>query len=213
MADLIFERAPYKAILYSPAKDQGFYPEKRSQIFVAGIPYKASVFEVAQFFQKVNRVFEVKLLLQQNPDLNRGLAYITFFNASAAKKAIEDLKKKLFLGMKRLNMELSFDNCRIFVGGLPTDKSKEEISMNLLSTYKVRNLVKVFTYCSYIDPNHNRGFAFLEFRTHQDAAFFLTKYRNNLYLFGKQMLVDWSIPIVESDPKTEAQVLTNICGY
>lgn len=213
MDHLIYERAPHKAILYSPTKDQGFYPEKHSQIFVSGIPSKASVFEVAQFFQEVDRVFQVKLLLQSNPSLNRGLAYVTFFNASAAKKAIKDLEEKVFMGIKPLKLELSVDNCRIFVGGLPIEKSKEEILMHLLSNYKVRNLVNIITYCSYIDPKYNRGFAFLEFRSHEDAAFFLAKYGRSLYMFGKLVLVGWSIPIVDSDPKSEAQVFTNICGY
>lgn len=212
MDHLIYERVPHKAILYSPTKDQGFYPEKHSQIFVSGIPKNASVFEVAQFFLDVNRVFQVKLLLQPDPDLNRGLAYVTFFNASAAKKAIEDLKQKLFRGIKRLKMEPSLDNCRIFVGGIPKEKSKEEITIHLLRNYNVQNLVNVITYCNYVNPNYNRGFAFLEFRSHEDAEFFLAKYRGSLYLFGKQMLIDWSIPLLDSDPINNAQVLANICG-
>nr|CAI5833574.1 unnamed protein product [Callosobruchus analis] len=56
-------------------------------------------------------------------------------------------------------------------------------------------------YCrSYTDRAENRGFIFIEFRTHDEAAHFRAKFHDRLKLFGKSVVVDWSVPIPEVDP-------------
>lgn len=63
----------------------------------------------------------------------------------------------------------------------------------------VKNIVDVIMYRSYTKRDHNRGFVFIEFQTHADAAGFRAKYVNNLPLCKSRVIIDWSVPIPETD--------------
>lgn len=62
----------------------------------------------------------------------------------------------------------SVDNCRLFVGGIPKTKKREEI---LSEMKKVTDgVVDVIVYPSAADKSKNRGFAFVEYESHKAAA-------------------------------------------
>lgn len=62
----------------------------------------------------------------------------------------------------------SVDNCRLFVGGIPKTKKREEI---LSEMKKVTDgVVDVIVYPSATDKSKNRGFAFVEYESHRAAA-------------------------------------------
>lgn len=62
----------------------------------------------------------------------------------------------------------SVDNCRLFVGGIPKTKKKEEI---LAEMKKVTDgVMEVIVYPSAADKSKNRGFAFVEYESHRAAA-------------------------------------------
>lgn len=62
----------------------------------------------------------------------------------------------------------SVDNCRLFVGGIPKTKKREEI---LSEMKKVTDgVVDVIVYPSAADKSKNRGFAFVEYESHRAAA-------------------------------------------
>ncbi|KAL1513747.1 hypothetical protein ABEB36_003117 [Hypothenemus hampei] len=94
---------------------------------------------------------------------------------------------------------MSLDNCRIFLGGISIYMTKDDVWKELSSCYGVTNIVDVIMYRKYGQQSQNRGFAFLEFRTHEEAAYFRSKFQNKLILFGYKLLVDWSIPVMEND--------------
>lgn len=62
----------------------------------------------------------------------------------------------------------SVDNCRLFVGGIPKTKKREEI---LAEMKKVTDgVMDVIVYPSAADKSKNRGFAFVEYESHRAAA-------------------------------------------
>lgn len=62
----------------------------------------------------------------------------------------------------------SVDNCRLFVGGIPKTKKRQEI---LAEMSKVTDgVVDVIVYPSAADKSKNRGFAFVEYESHRAAA-------------------------------------------
>ena len=62
----------------------------------------------------------------------------------------------------------SVDNCRLFVGGIPKTKKREEI---LTEMRKVTDgVIEVIVYPSAADKTKNRGFAFVEYESHRAAA-------------------------------------------
>ncbi|XP_066144170.1 APOBEC1 complementation factor-like isoform X1 [Euwallacea fornicatus] len=202
------ETVPYKKILSNPVKKWGFLPEKESEIFVSDIPKYASIHDLSNFFEQVGEIFQVKLMVRRNENVNRGFGFVTYMSKELARKAINELQHTKFMN-GYLQLQISVDNCRIFVGGIPVNKTKDEIWQELKSCYGLHNIVDVITYRSYSNPLHNRGFVFLEFRTHEEASYFRAKFHNKLFLFGLSMLVDWSVPIIEVDASALAEVFTD----
>jgi len=59
----------------------------------------------------------------------------------------------------------SVDNCRLFVGGIPKSRKKEEILAEIRKV--TENVEDVIVYPSAADKNKNRGFAFVEYTSHR----------------------------------------------
>ncbi|CAN0162691.1 unnamed protein product [Bubo scandiacus] len=85
-----------------------------------------------------------------------------------AKNAIKQLNNYEIRNGRLLGVCASVDNCRLFVGGIPKMKKREEI---LAEMKKVTDgVVDVIVYPSAADKTKNRGFAFVEYESHRAAA-------------------------------------------
>lgn len=62
----------------------------------------------------------------------------------------------------------SVDNCRLFVGGIPKTKKRDEILSEMKKV--TEGVVDVIVYPSAADKTKNRGFAFVEYESHRAAA-------------------------------------------
>lgn len=136
---------------------------------------------------------------------NRGYAFVTYADPVQAKKAVRELdnfeiRKGRFIGVCK-----SVDNCRLFVGGIPKTKSKDEI---LAEMKKVTDgVVDVILYSSVTDKSKNRGFAFVEYENHRAAAMARRKLiPGKIQLWGHEIAVDWAEPEPEVDEETMAKV-------
>jgi len=101
---------------------------------------------------------------------------------------------------------LSQANNRLFVGSIPKSKTKDEIFKEFEP--KVDNLSDVIIYISSEDKNKNRGFAFLEFKTHKDAALARRRLMSaKTRIFGNiAPTVEWADPVEEPDEEVMAKV-------
>lgn len=105
---------------------------------------------------------------------------------------------------------MSKDNCRLFVGKLPKDKSAEEIKEAM--SQHTANVVKVIVHPSKAFNSNlkNRGYAFVEYATHRDAAMARRKLLPGKFLlFDSEIQVDWAQPEPEVDPMIMSKV-TNL---
>lgn len=69
---------------------------------------------------------------------------------------------------RRIGVTSSVDNCRLFVGGIPKDKTDQDIFQELGRV--TDNLVKVFARpwkSQSLLGDGNRGFAFAEYASHR----------------------------------------------
>lgn len=73
-----------------------------------------------------------------------------------------------FRNGRLLGVCASVDNCRLFVGGIPKTKKKEEILAEMRKV--TEGVIEVIVYPSAADKNKNRGFAFVEYESHRAAA-------------------------------------------
>ena len=99
----------------------------------------------------------------------------------------------------------SVDNCRLFVGGIPKNKKKEEILEEMRKI--TDDVVNVIVYPSAHDKNKNRGFAFVQYTNHRAAAIARRKLiPARIQLFGQPIAVDWAEPEPEVDEEVMATV-------
>lgn len=194
-AEFFVELKSFQAIAYSGLKQQGFVPENGSEIFVKYLPRNITILDLIPYFHKVGELFQIRLMMAENLKENRGYAYVSYINPTTAKKAVRELRDKTLKG-HQLGFEPSLNNCRIFLGGIPINKTKDEV-WQLLMKKGVRKIVDVIMYRSYTKRDQNRGFVFVEFQTHEDAARFRAKYVNKLILWNSSVVIDWSVPVPE----------------
>ncbi|RVE59861.1 hypothetical protein OJAV_G00193160 [Oryzias javanicus] len=186
-----------------PAWD-GPHPERGSEIFVGKLPRDLFEDELVPLCEKFGKIYEVRMMMDFNGN-NRGYAFVTFSNKQEAKTAMKQLNNYEIRNGRLLGVCASVDNCRLFVGGIPKTKKRDEI---LTEMKKVTDgVVDVIVYPSAADKSKNRGFAFVEYESHRAAAMARRKLLpGRIQLWGYPIAVDWAEPEVEVDDDTMATV-------
>ncbi|KAK0142600.1 APOBEC1 complementation factor [Merluccius polli] len=183
---------------------EGPPPERGSEIFVGKLPRDLFEDELVPLCEKFGKVYEVRMMMDFNGN-NRGYAFVTFTTKQEAKTAMKQLNNYEIRNGRLLGVCASVDNCRLFVGGIPKTKKREEI---LTEMKKVTDgVMEVIVYPSAADKTKNRGFAFVEYESHRAAAMARRKLLpGRIQLWGHAIAVDWAEPEVEVDEDTMATV-------
>ncbi|XP_061562179.1 APOBEC1 complementation factor isoform X1 [Phycodurus eques] len=179
-------------------------PERGSEIFVGKLPRDLFEDELVPLCEKFGQIFEVRMMMDFNGN-NRGYAFVTFASKREARAAMKQLNNYEIRSGRLLGVCASVDNCRLFVGGIPKSKKRDEI---LAEMRKVTDgAVDVIVYPSAADKSKNRGFAFVEYDSHRAAAMARRKLLpGRIQLWGHGIAVDWAEPEVEVDEDTMATV-------
>lgn len=136
---------------------------------------------------------------------NRGYAFLMYTTPEEARRAIKELNNYEIRPQRRIGVVKSLDNCRLFVGNIPKNKTKSEIikAMNEITEGVVDAIV--YSHCK--DKTKNRGFAFVEYASHKEAAMARRKLLpGKTELWGNQIAVDWADPEPEVDEETMSKV-------
>ncbi|KAI5627396.1 APOBEC1 complementation factor, partial [Silurus asotus] len=183
---------------------EGPPPERGSEIFIGKLPRDLFEDELVPLCEKFGKIYEVRMMMDFNGN-NRGYAFVTFGTKQEAKNAMKQLNNYEIRNGRLLGVCASVDNCRLFVGGIPKTKKKEEI---LAEIKKVTDgVVEVIVYPSAADKSKNRGFAFVEYESHRAAAMARRKLLpGRIQLWGHAIAVDWAEPEVEVDEDTMSTV-------
>ncbi|XP_029933858.1 APOBEC1 complementation factor isoform X2 [Myripristis murdjan] len=179
-------------------------PERGSEIFVGKLPRDLFEDELVPLCEKFGKIYEVRMMMDFNGN-NRGYAFVTFTTKQEARAAMKQLNNYEIRNGRLLGVCASVDNCRLFVGGIPKTKKREEI---LAEMRKVTDgVMDVIVYPSAADKSKNRGFAFVEYESHRAAAMARRKLLpGRIQLWGHAIAVDWAEPEVEVDEDTMATV-------
>lgn len=146
---------------------QGPSPPRGCEIFVGKIPRDVYEDELVPVFETVGRIYEMRLMMDFDGK-NRGYAFVMYTQKHEAKRAVRDLNNFEIRPGRLLGVCCSVDNCRLFIGGIPKTKKREEI---LEEVSKVtEGVLDVIVYASAADKMKNRGFAFVEYESHRAAA-------------------------------------------
>lgn len=186
-------------------------PPKGTEIFVGKLPRDFFEDQLVPLFEEIGPIYKLRLMVDFSGK-NRGYAFITYFTLENAQAAIEKYHNYEIRKGCKIGVYKSVDNCRLFVGNLPKDKSKEEI-IEGLGPY-VEGLTNVILYKSLENPSLNRGFAFLEFTNHRSAAMTRRKLApGTFFLWGNSILVDWADPLPDVDPSVMSKVCQPCCLF
>ncbi|PSN33720.1 APOBEC1 complementation factor [Blattella germanica] len=179
-------------------------PPRGSEVFVGKLPRNMFEDELVPVFEKVGSIFEIRMMMDFS-GANRGFCFVKYSKPSEAERAIRELNNFEVRPGKYIGVVKSVDNCRLFFGGLPKDKTEEDVYNELVR--HVDEVKEVIMYKSVIDKSKNRGFAFVEFRNHRAAAMARRKLVPNRVMFwGQYLQIDWAVPEPDVDEETMATV-------
>ncbi|XP_063241627.1 probable RNA-binding protein 46 [Bacillus rossius redtenbacheri] len=169
-------------------------PPRGCEVFVAKLPRYLFEDELFPLFSRAGTVYQMRLMVDFSGS-NRGFGFVQFSRPEEARAAIalldnHEVRPGRFIGVIR-----SIDNRRVYVGNLPKEMSKAQLADFFRG--EVEGVVDVIVYQSVVKKPLNRGFVFLEFATHTDAAIARRKLKLICMEPGKQMIVDWAIPLPE----------------
>ena len=176
---------------------EGPAPPRGCEIFIGRIPRDCYEDELVPIFETMGKIYELRLMMDFS-GANRGYAFVMFTCKADAQRAVREMnnyeiRKGRFLGVCQ-----SVDNCRLFVGGIPKTKARDEIYEEM--TKVTEGVVDVIVYPSATDKSKNRGFAFVEYDSHRAAAMARRKLiPGRIQLWGHQIAVDWAEPENEVD--------------
>lgn len=174
-------------------------PGAGHEVFCGKIPKEIFEDELIPLFEKCGKIWDLRLMMDPMTGLNRGFCFTTFCDKDGAHEAVKQLDNYEIKPGKRLKVNISVANLRLFVGNIPKSKSKDEIQEEFKKL--TEHLTDVIIYSSPDDSKkRNRGFAFLEYSTHKDASVAKRRIGNGrTRVFGCDIIVDWADPQEEPD--------------
>ena len=137
---------------------------------------------------------------------NRGYFFVCYTCPEDAKQAIKELNNYEIRPGKPLGVIHSVDNRKLWISGIPKNRSPEEIKTDMEKlTDGVKNII---LYPSLIDKSKTRGYAFVEYESHRAAALARRKLvPGRIFVCGQEVeKIDWAEPENEVDEETMAKV-------
>ncbi|CAL1685668.1 unnamed protein product [Lasius platythorax] len=142
--------------------------------------------------EPVGRLLELRLMLDFSGS-TRGYAFASYETQRIAREACARLNGYEIRPGHRIGVVKSLDNCRLFFGGVPKDKTKPEFMAEL--TKMLDDITDIYLYPSAHDRSLNRGFIFVEFKDHRAAAMARRKLiPGKVTLWDHEIAVDWADP-------------------
>lgn len=157
-----------RKIIGPPHNWNGPEPSNSCELFIKKIPKKISEYILLTHFKRFGQIYEFRIMMDFHGN-NRGYAYIKYTNENDAMKA-KQIMNHFFIKPKRLlEIQNSYDKCRLFVGNLPKELTKDEIEIELRKIFPKLKTVVLHNRIQDNNYQGNRGFAFIDFPTHKDA--------------------------------------------
>lgn len=179
-------------------------PGPGCEIFIGKIPRDLYEDEIFPLLQQQGRLYEMRLMMDFS-GTNRGFGFAQYATQEEAREAVKNLDGYAIRPGKYLGVMKSLDNRRLFVGGLPKDRNREEIMEELGNL--VSGIVNVILYSSVVDKTKNRGFAFVEFESHRVAAIARRKMiPGGVILWDHELAVDWAEP----EPEVPENIMSRV---
>jgi len=94
-------------------------PGPGCEVFCGKIPKQLFEDDLIPVFEECGTIWDLRLMMDPMSGLNRGFAFITYTNRDEAALAVQKLDKYEIVERRRLKVNISIPNTRIFVGNIP----------------------------------------------------------------------------------------------
>lgn len=194
--------------VYGPPLDwTGPPPPDGTELFIKKLPKKMLENDILPLFLRFGPIYEFRLMMDYN-NLNRGYGYIRFGTREAALRAMEVMNHYLTSNKTNLIVQQSYDKCRLFVGNLPRQLTREDIEMTFKNIFPEMGSLVMHNRIS--DENKNRGFGFLDFPDHKAALLAKKKCSPGIIrLWNTDVKIVWANPERTVDDDT----LQHVCFF
>ncbi|KAF8777792.1 putative RNA-binding protein 46 like protein [Argiope bruennichi] len=187
-----------------PTRWSGPPPPKGCEIFIGKLPRDVYEDELMPLFEQIGPIYEFRLMIDFS-GTTRGFAFAMYTNKEDARKAISQLNEYEIRPNKKIGVLLSVDNCKLFVGGIPTSKTGDDVFREI--SFLTEGVMKVCVLPCPYDHAKNRGFAFVEYESHRYASI-ARRVLCSGKLFNKAITVDWADPEPEIDEESLKETCT-----
>lgn len=190
-----------------PPSWDGLPPPKGCEVFIGKIPRDMFEDELVPVLERAGKLYEVRLMME-TASTNRGYGFVQFTTREEAETALRSLNNHEVRPNRFLGVMRSVDNNRLFVGGIPKNRSREEVQEEMRRV--TEGVVKIILYPCVNDRTKNRGYAFVEYESHKAAAMARRKmFTGRVLLWGNtEVKVDWAEPELDVDK----DVMAKVCG-
>jgi heterogeneous nuclear ribonucleoprotein R len=185
-----------------------------NEIFIGGLPRNITDTELKEILDTIGTnlqlagVVSVRMMKDKLSGEPKGFAFAAYPTRKEASKAVDAFNANnngLDIKGKKVRVTLSENRCRIFIGNIPKDMSREDFLGQLNA--QGEGVAHVDFLKDQDNPARNRGFAFVEYRDHMSAD----RARRNLsrpaFHMGKNTItVNWADPVPEPDEEAMKEV-------
>ncbi|KAK3871398.1 hypothetical protein Pcinc_023449 [Petrolisthes cinctipes] len=184
---------------------EGQPPPKGCEVFVGKIPRDLFEDELVPVMEQAGKVYEVRLMLD-GAGTNRGYGFVQYCTRQDAQTALRTLNNYEIRAKRYLGVTRSVDNNRLFVGGIPKTRTREEVLEEMKRV--TEGVVKIILYACVNDRTKNRGYAFVEYVSHKAAAMARRRlFSGRILLWNTtDVKVDWAEPELDVDSDVMAKV-------
>lgn len=179
---------------------------KKLEIFVGGLDKEATEEDLRKVFEQAGEIVEVRLMMNPHTGKNKGYAFIRYANAEQAKLAVKELARPEVRG-KSCGVSPNEDNDILFLGNINKSWKSEQV-LDKLKEYGIDAIAELTLMADPQNEGMNRGFAFLELATHNDAIQAYKRLKQPDAVFGsdKSAKIAWSQHFNEPDEEMLAKV-------
>lgn len=172
-----------------PLTYKGPEPGSDSELYIKDFPKDYQEYQLIPHFERFGEIYDFRLMMDYD-NQNRGYAYIRFMQKEAANSALEAMKYYLLPNGGTLQVQKSYNKCRLFVSNLPKEVSQDDIKELFR---KIFPKMADMTICGGQQNSSAHGFLdFLDHRTALEAKKMASP--GVLDLYGRQVKIVWAFP-------------------
>jgi len=177
-------------------------PTQGVEVFLGKLPEDLYEDELIPLMEKCGKIYELRVIVDKE-GYNRGFGFVTFCDKESARNAVNTYSGYRIHG-RRIVCNLNVQFTKLYVGGIPKDKTREQIFAAFSSEVDKLTDVVIQDPDEVGPNNQNRGFCFLEFDCYFDAAAARRKLMNQRSAISawdnyRKFKVDWAIPLENPD--------------